>query len=136
MQHAAGSARSSAAWRLEIAPVAPSAPTKLGSRKAITKPAGCHWDAKTVPKAVGCLREAGGLTIEDGTSEEAQELDEQVLLLGRDFVPAESLPAALDFAVAETLLDVGLEHFLGHNTGILVGSLLRVAGAPELEVSR
>jgi len=78
------------------------------------------------------LREAGGLTIKDGTGEEAQELDEQVLLLSRDFVPAESLPTGLDIMVAETLLDIGLEPVFRHNTSILVGGLLRIAGAPKL----
>lgn len=54
------------------------------------------------------------LTIEDGTSEETEELDEQVLLLGGDFVPTEALAALLDIVVGDTLLDVGLEPLVGH----------------------
>lgn len=58
------------------------------------------------------------LTIEDRTSEETEELDEQVLLLGGDFVPAVALAALLDFRAGDTLLDVGLEHLLGDGTRV------------------
>lgn len=59
------------------------------------------------------------LTIKDRTGEKHQELDEQVLLLGADLVPAETLPPVLDIAVAEALLDVGVEPFFWHSTIVL-----------------
>lgn len=77
-------------------------------------------------------RDERRLTIEDRTSEETEELDEQVLLLGGDLVPAEALAAGLDIAVGDTLLDVGLEPLLGDNTGVATGGLGGVARAPEL----
>ena len=64
------------------------------------------------------------LTIEDGAGEETEELDEQVLLLGGDFVPAVALAALLDFSRGDTLLDVGLEHLLGDGTRVGTSSLL------------
>jgi hypothetical protein len=68
-------------------------------------------------------------TVENRTSEEHEELDEQVLLLGHNLVPAESLAASFDISVGETLLDVGVQPFLGNNTGLLSdGGLL----LPEL----
>jgi hypothetical protein len=68
-------------------------------------------------------------TVEDRTSEEHEELDEQVLLLGHDFVPAESFAASLDIGVGETLLDVGVQPFLGNGASLLSdGGLL----LPEL----
>lgn len=71
-------------------------------------------------------------TVEDGTSEEHQELDEQALLLGTDLVPAHTLAAGLNIAVGDTLLDVGLEPLLWHDTSILVGGLAGAARSPEL----
>lgn len=71
------------------------------------------------------------LTIEDGTSEETEELDEQVLLLGGDFVPAVTLTAVLNLVRGDTLLDVGLEHLLGDEAGVGGGSIGRVARTPE-----
>jgi hypothetical protein len=69
-------------------------------------------------------------TVEDRTSEEHEELDEQVLLLGHDFVPAESLAAGLDISVGKTLLDVGGQPLIRDSASLLVdlGLLL-----PELE---
>lgn len=60
-----------------------------------------------VPGATG--RAGGGLTIENGALEEADELEKHVLLLGRELVPAGLLAAALDLEAAETLLHVGLD---------------------------
>lgn len=68
------------------------------------------------------------LTIEDRTSEETEELDEQVLFLGGDFVPAVALAALLDFRAGDTLLDVGLEHLLGDGTRV-GASTSRLLGA-------
>ena len=70
----------------------------------------------------------GRLTIKDRAGEKHQELDEQVLLLGADLVPAETLPPVLDIAVAETLLDVGVEPFFRHGA-VVLGLFGR---APEL----
>ena len=50
-----------------------------------------------------------GLTIKNWASKEHQELDEQVLLLRGELVPAEALPPILDFAVGDALLDIGFE---------------------------
>jgi hypothetical protein len=58
-------------------------------------------------------------TVEDRTSEEHEELDEQVLLLGHDLVPAESLAAGFDIGVGETLLDVGVQPLCGDGAGLL-----------------
>ena len=69
-------------------------------------------------------QERDELTIEDRTSEETEELDEQVLLLGGDFVPAVALAALLDLSRRDTLLDVGLEHLLGDGTRVGTSSLL------------
>jgi hypothetical protein len=71
------------------------------------------------------------LTIKDGTSEETEELDEQVLLLGGDFVPAVALATGLNLVRRDTLLDVGLEHLLGNEAGVGGGCVLGVARAPE-----
>ena len=51
------------------------------------------------------------LTIKDRTGKKHQKLDEQALLLRADLVEAEALPAALDIAIADALLDVGIEPF-------------------------
>lgn len=72
------------------------------------------------------------LTIEDRTSEETEELDEQVLLLGGDFVPTVALAALLNLVRGDTLLDVGLEHLVGDEAGVSTSGLARVARAPEL----
>lgn len=89
------------------------------------------------------------LTIEDRTSEETEELDEQVLLLGGDFVPAVALAALLDFRAGDTLLDVGLEPLVGHGAiggratlglaepgllGLLISTLVRL-GLGSLGIS-
>jgi hypothetical protein len=76
------------------------------------------------------------LTIENRTSEETEELDEQVLLLGGDFVPTVALAASLDLVGGETLLDVGLEHLLGDEARVSSSSVGRVARAPELPPGR
>jgi len=67
------------------------------------------------------------LTIEDRASEEHQELDEQVLLLRGNLVPAEAFPAVLDIRVRDTLLDVGLEPVFRDDASVLVSGLRRVA---------
>lgn len=72
-------------------------------------------------------------TVKNGTSEEHQELDEQVLLLGGDLVPAEALSPLLHGVVVDTLLDVGVEPLVRDDASIFVSGLLRVAGPPELE---
>ena len=54
----------------------------------------------------------GGLTVKDRASEEHQKLDEHVLLLGTQLVPAESLPSVFDIIVGNTLLDVYIKPFL------------------------
>ncbi len=69
------------------------------------------------------------LTIKDRTSEEHQKLDEQALLLRGDLVVAEALPAVLDIAVADALLDVGIQPLLGDGAVIIRLLLL----GPELE---
>lgn len=71
-------------------------------------------------------------TVKNGTREEGQELQEHVLLLGGDFVPAEALAARLDIVGRDTLLDVGVEPLLGDNAGILVITAL-LAALPELQ---
>lgn len=72
------------------------------------------------------------LTIEDGTSEETEELEEQVLLLGGDFVPAVTLTADLNLVGGDTLLDIGLEHLVGDESRVGTSGVARVARAPEL----
>jgi hypothetical protein len=56
------------------------------------------------------------LTIKDRAGEKHQELDEQVLLLRGDLVPAEALPPVLDITVADALLDIGIEPLFGYGT--------------------
>lgn len=71
------------------------------------------------------------LTIENGTAEETDELEEHVLLLGGEFVPASVLSAAFDFRGVKTLPHIGLEPVGGSDeaagTSALLGGLL-----PEL----
>ncbi|KAI6876686.1 plasma membrane H+-ATPase Pma1 [Hortaea werneckii] len=67
----------------------------------------------------------------DRTSEETQELEEQVLLLSDNFVPAELLAALLNLLVGDTLLDVGLEPFLRNGHVLGTSSVL----LPELWIS-
>lgn len=72
-------------------------------------------------------------TIEDRASEEHQELDEQILLLRRDLVPAGLFAASLDIAIADTLLDVGVEPLIGnHELCVGIGGAGSLAGLPEL----
>lgn len=74
-----------------------------------------------------------GLTVEDRTSEETQELEEEILLLGGDLVPAETLAAGLDIVVGDTLLDIGVEPVIGNvEVGVRVAALARTALLPEL----
>ena len=68
------------------------------------------------------------LTIKNRAGEKHQKLDEQVLLLGADLVPAKALPPTLDLVVAEALLDIGVEPFFWHSAIVL--NLLCLA--PEL----
>lgn len=70
------------------------------------------------------------LTIKDRASEKHQKLDEQALFLAGNFVPAEALPPVLDIAVANALLDVGVEPLVGN--GAIVFALLLLG--PELEL--
>jgi len=49
------------------------------------------------------------LTVENGTSEVAEELLEKVGLLGRDFVEAIALATLLDFVRGETSSKFGVE---------------------------
>lgn len=58
-------------------------------------------------------------TVENGTCEEHQELDEHVLFLGGDLVPAVLLASSLNIAVADALLDIGLEQVFWDLRGIL-----------------
>lgn len=73
-------------------------------------------------------------TVEDRTSEEAQELEEQVLLLRGDFVPAEALPASLNLVFGDTLLDIGVEQLLRDVAGIFAGAGFLGALLPELRL--
>lgn len=59
------------------------------------------------------------LTVEDRAGEKHQKLDEQVLLLGGNLVPAEAFPPVLDIAVADALLDVGVEPLIWHSAILL-----------------
>ena len=77
-------------------------------------------------KARSCRR----LTIKDRAGEKHQEFDEQIFLLGGDFVPAEALPSVLDIGIADALLDVGLKPFLGHGAVFFRGFIFLTA--PEL----
>lgn len=73
------------------------------------------------------------LTVENGTSEETQELEEEVLLLGGDLVPAEALAAGLDIVVGDTLLDIGVEPVVRNvEVGVGVAALSRTTLLPEL----
>ena len=72
----------------------------------------------------------GKRTVEDRTSEETEELQEQVFLLSGDLVPAESLAASLNISVGDTLLDVGLEPLRRHGTILREGA--RALLLPEL----
>jgi len=72
-------------------------------------------------------------TVKNWASEEHQELDEQVLLLGGDFVPAHASPAGLNIVVGDTLLDVGIEPVVGYDAIVLVSCLAGSAGTPELQ---
>ena len=67
------------------------------------------------------------LTIEYRTSKEHQKLDEQILLVGGDFVPAEALSSGLDIAIADALLDVGFEPLLWHYAFVFTGGLRGIA---------
>lgn len=72
-----------------------------------------------------------GRTVKNRTSEEHEELDEQVLLVGGDLVPAKLLAARLDIRRGDTLADVGGEPLIGD------GSVLSLDGSgfallPEL----
>ena len=69
------------------------------------------------------------LTIKDRAGEKHQKLDEQVLLLGSDLVPPETLPPMLDIAVADALLDIGVEPLIW-DTAILFTPLVLLR--PEL----
>lgn len=98
--------------------------------KAITKalqqplpPHTARWKRRI---AVGSCRR---LTVKNGAGEKHQKLDEKVLLLGGNLVPAETLPPVVDIAVADALLDVGVELLFGHGAVLLSGRLLL---GPEL----
>lgn len=71
-------------------------------------------------------------TVENRTSEEHQELDEQVLLVGGDLVEAKLLATGLNIVRSDTRTDVGVEPLLGHG-GVLAFFLL-VGLLPELRV--
>jgi hypothetical protein len=70
-------------------------------------------------------------TVENGTSEEHQELDEQVLLVGGDLVPAKLLATRLNVVRGDTLANVGGKPFLGHDSISALGGLLVLL--PELQ---
>jgi hypothetical protein len=116
-----------AGWGRELA-IAPRRDKACKSKTNVaTEPLGDSDD-----KRLHAMPETGiRLTIEDGTSEETEELDEQVLLLGGDFVPTVALATGLNLVRGDTLLDVGLEHLLGDEAGVGGGCVARVARAPE-----
>ena len=55
------------------------------------------------------------LTIKNWTSEEHQELDEQVLFLGGDLVPPAASATLFNLLVGDALLDIDIEPFLWHD---------------------
>jgi hypothetical protein len=62
------------------------------------------------------------LTVEDGATEETDELEEHVLLLGDELVPAGELSAALDLGLVQAMVEVGVEPVIGSDKGRQVGA--------------
>ena len=69
------------------------------------------------------------LTVKNRSSKEHQELDEHVLFLGTQLVPAEAFPPVFNIAVRDTLFDVRVEPLVWYCT-ILLRDLFLLA--PEL----
>lgn len=70
------------------------------------------------------------LTIENRTSEETQELKEQVLLLSYDFVPSSLLSAGFNLVAVETTLHIGVQPVSGRleaNAGLVTTAALEPA---------
>ena len=111
-----------------FAPVAPQLGQSLGKAKSMgfEEPLRPQIASRKHRTSVGSWRR---LTVKDRACEKHQKLNEQVLLLGGNLVPAEALPPTLDIAIADALLDVGIKPLFRYGAVFLGGFLLL---APEL----